>query len=263
MSVGFVGVGTIASAVASAILQGPHAANTDVVLSPRSASHSGALAARYRRAKIAASNQAVVDTSDVVFVGVLPTQVTEVCAGLTFRSEQVVVGLAAGWPPSRLAEFVEPTAAVCQLIPLPMITLGVGPVVLYPGVAEVRNLLAGCGSVVVPEREEDIGVLSCASAVMSSYFAFQNAVIGWAIERGLGGTTAAEYVTALLFGLAAESAAMDSASLSDAVRRHETPGGLNEQIRRALEERGQLTELVRQLELVHSERFPRAPSRSD
>lgn len=254
-SVGLVGVGTIAAALAAAMLDGPDAGTTDIVLSPRSAVRSAGLAARYRQAHVAASNQAVVDASKVVFLGVLPSQVAEVCSALTFQPEHVVVGLPAGWPPSRLAQYVAPAATVCQMIPLPMITLGVGPIVLCPRVPEVERLVAGRGTLVVLDREADVAVLSCASAVMSSYFAFQNAIIRWATTRGLDGTLAAEYVTALLHGLASEARAADPAALPDAVRAHETPGGLNEHIRRSLEDKGLLTELAHLLEQLHSARL--------
>lgn len=260
LSVGFVGVGSIAAAIATAILEGPNADAIEVVLSPRSSARSGRLAARHRQARVAVSNQAVVDASDVVFLGVLPTQIAEVCSGLLFRPRQVVVGLPAGWPPSRLTEYVSPMTTVCQLIPLPMITLGVGPIVLCPPVPKVEQLLRDCGTLVVLEREADLAVLSCVSAVMSSYFAFQNAVINWATKHGLDRTLAAEYVTALLHGLAAESRATDPAELPDAVRAHETPGGLNAQIRRSLEGRGLLIQLAWQLEQVHRTRLRVPPT---
>lgn len=253
-TVGFVGVGAIAADVATAILRGPNAAAVDVVLSPRSAARSAKLAARFPQIRVAADNQAVVDASDVVVIAVLPTQVADVCGELRFRDDQIVAGLAAGWPPPKLAAVVAPATTVCQVIPLPMITLGVGPVVLYPAVSAVEELLAGCGELVVVDSEPELEVLSSVSGAMSSFFAFQNTLIDWAVEQGTARTLAANYASSLLQGLATESVATDPVVLRDAVPAHETPGGLNEYVRRSLEEDGMFTALSRHLGHIHARR---------
>ena len=255
-TVGFVGVGTIATAVASAMLDGPGGSALDVVLSPRSATRVEELAARYPNAHGVSDNQAVLDASDIVVVGVLPHQVADVCSSLTFRPEHLVVGLAAGWPPSRLAGHVVPAGTVCQLIPLPMIALGVGPIVLYPAIPKIEALLAGSGTLVELDREDQIVVLSCASSIMSSYFAFANAAIEWAVSHGLDRTLAAGYLTAQLAGLSAEAAAMDPAALPGAVAGHETPGGLNEYVRTSLADRGFFDDIAGHLEHIYRTRFP-------
>lgn len=254
-TVGFVGVGTIADAVASAILDQPDSRGVDIVLSPRSAARSAALAARYPAVRVAAENQAVLDDSDIVVLGVLPQQVAEACSALTFRPDHVVVGLAAGWPPSRLGRHVAPAGTVCQLIPLPMISLRVGPIVLYPSTPPVERLLADCGTLVVLAREEHIVVLSCASSIMSSYFAFANATIDWATAHGLDRTLAAGYVTAQLAGLSAEAMATNPEALPEAVADHETPGGLNEYVRTSLADRGFFDDLVGHLEHLYRTRY--------
>jgi pyrroline-5-carboxylate reductase len=248
-------VGSIAAAVVSAILQGPNGDLIDVVLSPRSTARSQSLAERFRQVRIAPSNQAVVDGGNVVFVSVLPDQVVEVCSLLKFRDDQIVVGLSAGWPPSRLAPHVAPAPLTCQVIPLPMITLGVGPIVLYPGIPDVERLLIDSGRLIVLEREDDVNILSCLSAIMSSFFAFQNAAIDWAAEHGLDRRQATEYVTALLNGLSTEAMEMDPVEISGAVKDHETPGGLNEYIRKSLEDTNVFSDIPRHLEHLYSTRF--------
>jgi pyrroline-5-carboxylate reductase len=124
--VGLVGVGAIATAIVDALMSGPHADEIDIVLSPRSAPRSAELAARHRQVRVAPYNQSVVDAADIVILAVLPDQMAALCSSLSFREEQVVVSLAAGWPPSLLAEHVAPAATVCQMIPLPMIALHTG-----------------------------------------------------------------------------------------------------------------------------------------
>jgi len=255
LRIGFVGVGAIAAAVAEAILRRVDGA--EALLSPRSAQRSAALARDFPGARVAADNRAVVDGSDVVFVAVLPDQVEAVCGALAFRDDQVVVGLSAGWPPSRLGPLVAPAATVCQVIPLPMIALGVGPVVVHPSVPAVERLLAPSGTIVVAESEDDLGALSCASAVMSTFFAFERTAVDWAAAQGIGRAQAAGYVTALMQGLATEAMTLAPDALGDAVTSHETPGGLNEHVRSSLERDGCFDALARHLDHILAARIRR------
>jgi pyrroline-5-carboxylate reductase len=245
--VGFVGVGTIVSAIVEALMAGPHADRCEVTLSPRSTERSAALAGRFPRVRIAPSNRAVVDAADVVILGMLPQQLEAVCADLVFRPGQIVVGLPAGWPPSRLAAVVAPATDVCQLIPLPMIAQHAGPVVLFPDNDIVATLFEGCGQLVVLPREEDVPVLSCASAVMSSYFEWQRTMTEWMTRQGLEPAVATHYATALFEGLAAEGRAAD-VNADALVAGHETPGGLNESMRTMLVERGLFADISRHLD---------------
>jgi pyrroline-5-carboxylate reductase len=243
LSVGFIGVGAIAAAIVDALVRGPNANRVDIILSPRSASRSAELAARHQEVRIAAHNHAVVDASQIVVIAVLPDQMADVCGSLTFGAEQVVVSLAAGWPPSLLKERVQPATTVCQMIPLPMISLHSGPIVLYPRVVEVERLMKGCGDIIIPAREQDVIVLNCASAVMSSFFEFQNRIIDWTLRHGVDAQMAKDYVVTLLHGLTAESMKARSDDISELARDHETSGGLNEYLRTSLAEAGVFRDL--------------------
>jgi pyrroline-5-carboxylate reductase len=256
LRVGFVGVGAIATAIVDALMSGPHADEIDIVLSPRSAPRSAELAARHRQVLVAPYNQLVVDAADIVILAVLPDQMAALCSSLSFREEQVVVSLAAGWPPSLLAEHVDPAATVCQMIPLPMIALHTGPVVICPRVRRVEHLLEGCGEIVTIEREADLIVLSCASATMSTFLAFENTVIDWSIKHGLDAQTAKDYMAGLFLGLATEAMHAGHERLREMPYEYETPGGLNEYLRRSLTTARVFTELANHLDHLHRTRDP-------
>lgn len=260
LRLGVVGVGAIAAVLVEAIVTGPHADEVEVVLSPRSEHRAADLAARFASVRVAADNQEVLDSSDVVLLAVLPPQVAEVCAGLTFREDHVVANLAAGWPPSVLAALVAPAAPGCQLIPLPMVALRTGPIVMFPDVAVVRTLLDDCGDVVLLEEESQIIALSCASAIMSSYFELQRTVVDWLVSTGLPEQTSHDYVTSQLLALATEGRTTAPADRASLPVEHETPGGLNEQVRRALTETGTYEALAGTLARMHQERRMRATS---
>ena len=249
--IGFVGVGAICEAVVEALLTGPHAEKLSVALSPRSESRSQALAVKYSVANVHDDNQSVVDASDIVFIGVLPGQMNDVCSELNFGSNQIVVSLIAGMPPSTVADIVSPATVVAQMIPLPFIAIHTGPVVICPGVPEVVALFEGCGDIVVLDDEKNILALSCASASMSSFFEFQNTAINWATSKGLDLDVAHQYMTSLFKGLATEAMQAPSESLPTMPVEHETPGGLNESIRRSLMDAGMFTEFESALEHVY------------
>ena len=93
---------------------------------------------------------------------------------------------------------------------------------------------------------------------MSSYFELQRTLVDWASVKGLRRDLALEYVAALFGGLATESAHEGADRLADLPVEHETPGGLNEQVRLALSRAGMFDELTRQLDDLHATRT--APS---
>lgn len=248
MKIGFVGVGAISHACIDALLTGPHAAGLQVTLSPRSKDRVEKLAKSYSQVSIASSNQEVLDSSDVVFLGVLPDQMNEVCAELTFRSDHVIGSLIAGFPPSVVRDLVSPATTVAQLIPLPVISMHVGPLVICPNNPAIVDLFAGCGDIVVLDDEDKILVLSCASASMSSFFQYQNTVIDWSIDKGIDPEVAKAYATSLFKGLATEAQNTEFSEMHTMPREHETPGGLNEYIRIALTQAGTFSALTNALE---------------
>ena len=254
MRLGFVGVGAISSAVVDALMTGPKAAELEIVLSPRGADRSARLASLYPRTTIAADNQAVLDACDIVFMGVLPGQMNDVCSELNFRADHTVVSLIAGMPPTTVATIVSPATSVTQMIPLPVIALHAGPLVVSPGIPVILDLFQGCGDLVVIDDESEILILSCASAAMSTFFEFQNTVINWSTGHGLDPEIAHAYATSLFKGLATEAMHAPTSELPEMPREHETPGGLNESVRNALMQAGMFTKLNEALEHIFQTR---------
>ena len=81
----YVGVGALASAIVTGLCEGVADPPT-IVLSPRNAEASAALAARYGSVTVAADNQAVVDAADLVIV-TLRRAHADVLGELTWRPE--------------------------------------------------------------------------------------------------------------------------------------------------------------------------------
>jgi lactate dehydrogenase-like 2-hydroxyacid dehydrogenase len=85
VSVGFIGCGTIAKAIATGLATQDEVTLKSVAVSRRSESKSKALQESFPSlVTVHDDNQHVVDTSDIVFITVLPQQASFVLRGLTF-----------------------------------------------------------------------------------------------------------------------------------------------------------------------------------
>lgn len=234
-SIGFLGVGTIAAAT----VRGLRAAWPDlpIHLSPRSEKTSRTLADADAMITREGSNAAVVEASAVVVLSMLPTQVDDVVRDLPFRPDQIVVSCVAGTPLADVAALVAP-ARSCRMVPLPMIARRDGPIVLYPALPAIHDIFSELGLVIVPADERDFATFAAGSAAMSSFFALENAISNWMAARGAEPASASAYVRSLFRALGQTGLDAGMADVAGLVERHETPGGLNERVRRGLEAQG-------------------------
>jgi pyrroline-5-carboxylate reductase len=231
-TLGFIGCGTLTEAVVRAIRRG--GGGPPILLSPRSESLSARLAAELPRVTRAASNADVIAGSQTVVLAMRPQQIDQALDGLRFSAGQTVVSFVAKLNIDELRRRVAPAHEVCRVIPLTMIADGKGPIVLFPRIKTVARLFEGCGLVIEPQTEEQVTAFGCASAVMSTYFQFQNTVVDWLETRGIDPAAASGYVASMLEGLAATGMANQGAARMALPEMHETKGGLNEHCRREL-----------------------------
>ncbi len=260
VSIGFLGVGTISEAMVRAMVTLGKAAPR-IHLSPRSEERSIRLANEFAACDRLASNQDVINASDIVVLGMRPQQLDAALEGLAFRGSQIIASLIAGTPPSGIAPLVAPAERVCQLIPLPAIALGRGPLVISPPIPEVAAVLEGLGEIVSLEDESRVRVMSCASAFMSTYYEMQNRLIDWIESQGIDESTASRYVRAELDGLAAVGWATPDSSRRELPREHQTRGGLNERVRSRLMDAGWFDTLVGAVDDVYRTADLRRPVR--
>ncbi len=209
------------------------------------------------------SNQEVVDAADIVVLSMRPQQMDEALAGLSFRKDQVIASFIAGSPPSVIADLVSPAKRIAQLIPLPAIEYGRGPLLICPKIPEVIEVFGSLGDVIVIDDETQIRVFSVASAFMSTYYQMQNTIIDWMTTRGVGESTAASYVLSELEGLATVGKATPVGRLVDLPAEHQTKGGLNERVRDHMASAGAFAALRAALDDVYDNarlRSPQAPT---
>lgn len=240
-SLGFVGTGTISAA----IIEGLVAAGLDtpILVSPRNADIAADLAARFATVEIAKDNQAVLDGSDLVVLAVRPQIAAEVLAELRFRPDHRVLSLIATVSLDWLGQATAPAAKVTRAVPLPPVARRQGPTAVFPADPLVCALFDALGTAIALDDEAAFDVFSAATAIMGSYFAFAHTITAWMEDEGVGPDKAHAFMAQMLEGLGSAPKASPGRSFAELSDEHQTKGGINEQIHRAVTEKGVMTNL--------------------
>lgn len=249
MTLGFIGCGTITAAIVTGLKSCGH--EEAIVVSPRNAAVAAGLARRFANVTVAATNQAVLDACDVAFLAVRPQILTAVMADLRFRPDHQVISLVALTSLAYLRTATAPAATVTRAVPMPMVARRQGPTAIYPATPAARRIFDALGSTIELTDEKRFDAFTAATALMASYFRFVDTAVKWLIAQGVGAEQADRHVRQLFFGLAGTATASER-SLAELVDEHQTRGGINEQVRAHLEEKGMFTELANALDAVQS-----------
>jgi pyrroline-5-carboxylate reductase len=229
MRLGFIGTGTIASAIVQG-LGVDFGAHSKICLSPRNADVAANLARKFAHVSVAPDNQAVLNVSDVVILAIRPQIARAVLQELSFRRDHHVISLIATAKLATLIELVSPATAVAKAVPLPAVAFGQGPTAIFPSDPVAAELFNRIGSAIEVDRPEIFDALTAATATMASYFGFAGSIASWLADKGLESTEARRYVGAIFGGLAATANGAMSTSFADLATAHSTPGGINEQL---------------------------------
>jgi pyrroline-5-carboxylate reductase len=236
MKIGFLGTGTITSAMVT----GLNAANRrDAIrLSPRNAIVAAELAASFPEVTIAASNQQVLDESDVVVIAVRPQIAREVLSELRFRGDHHVISLVSGFPVRRLSELVAPATRITRAVPLPAMAKRRSPTAIFPPDPIAVELFGAVGAAFEVASESEFDALCVATATMASYFAFADTAAAWLARHGIAQLQARDYVTQIFSGLTDTAREAPERDFQTLAREHATKGGTNEQVLASLNQHG-------------------------
>ena len=143
---GFVGTGAITRAMVEGLstVDDP----PEIVVSPRGAATSAALAARFGNVRVAPGNQAVVDAAPCVVLAPRPGDASAVLDDLVLAPEHVVVSVVAGLSYDDLRAAAAPARGVARAIPLPSVAGRRGLVPVFPPEPEAVELFGRLGEVV-------------------------------------------------------------------------------------------------------------------
>jgi pyrroline-5-carboxylate reductase len=245
---GFVGTGAITSAIVTG-LNAAGGADT-ILVSPRNAETAAALAAKCPNVTVAASNQAVLDGSDVVMIAVRPQVGTEVLSALRFRADHHVISLMAITPLNKVAELVAPATRITRAVPIPIVADRRGPTAIYPPDPVAAEIFNRLGTAIEATSAEQFSVYSTATATMAPYFTFAEEIAGWLTRHGVPAADARRFVATAFQGLGNIAVATPEHSLAALAGEFATRGGINEQVVAVMKERGAFDALSAGLDAV-------------
>ncbi len=198
---------------------------------------------------IAASNQDVLERSDLILLTLRPQMAEEIISGLRFRADHRIISAVAALSRERLLQLVAPARSVVKAVPLPTVAQRRGVTALYPSEPVANELFDHLGSALPAADESEFSAMSTATSVVASYANLAETTASWLRAHGLEGLAARNYVNALLAGIV-DAADHSTESFAEIAGSHETKGGLNEQMRVFLEEKGWFTSLSDGLDRV-------------
>mmetsp|Transcript_2592 Transcript_2592/g.4687 ORF Transcript_2592/g.4687 Transcript_2592/m.4687 type:complete len:281 (-) Transcript_2592:103-945(-) len=248
LKVGFVGFGTIASAIATGF--GIHDGSKSVSfshfhVSQRSAAKSQALLAQFGASKVtvaeSSDNQVILDSSDLIFLCVLPEQLETVLSQLTFDPDRhTLVSLVST---SKIDQLVAssklPASRVHKMICLPSVATHDGTCLLVPPSPPLNSILEVLGGCVQCETEDIMTKLMIPACLMGPYYAILKNNRDWLVKMGVPVEDASYFVGRTYLGIAkdAEAKCRDPKGFDDLIE-EQTPGGINEQSIKNLEKLG-------------------------
>jgi len=244
-SLGFIGVGTIASA----IVKGLCTCDTPpakVYLSPRNAAKAKALADLFPGiVEVMPDSQAVLDACHWVFLSTKPGDdaMREIYTDLNFKEGHVVVCLVAGTATSTIKEVVAPATRVVQAFPLPPAEIHKSTTPMCPPDAGVEAMFSKLGKVIAVETPKEMMTIGMAGCLQGDYYKSMVTMHRFYVANGIDPEKAAQAISSYhdTFNTAALLAGADGFEhLVD----EQTPGGMNERIIRELENGGNYANLT-------------------
>lgn len=237
-TIGFVGTGAIAEAVIRGLCTSPGLkAPPQLVLSPRSAVRSAALAAEFSMCTVAASNQEVVDRCDWVVISLLAQQATAIISELKFRPGQQIVSLI----PFGLLDvrpLVGPSTNVVFALPMPSVAIHLGPVAMFPPNKQVAELFGHIGVPVELANDEEMGAITPVTALMAPYYHLLGHTTNWVADKGVPKEAASKFVGSLFHALTVDALKVQGDGYEALTEECQTKGGLNEQTLQELKASG-------------------------
>lgn len=226
MRLGFIGTGTIASAVVQGIAGGGH----QIIVSERSRARSADLAARF--GVQVACNQGVVDGSDVLFLGLLPEQAAEVLPTLAFRPGQRVISFMAGVALDTLKALTAPADPEAVMLPFPGIAKGGSPIIAMGQTDLIEAIFTPQNSVYSVENETELAAYLSAQAVLSPAVKLVADAASW-IAPKVGNPAQAEDFLRVLVG-----SSLMTNEITPLLQALNTPGGYNARLREHMDAAG-------------------------
>ena len=228
MKLGFIGTGIIASSVITGICRSKITFKK-IIISPRNRNIAQKLKKRFRKVNIGKTNQEIVDKCNWVFLAVTPKVGKKILPKLNFRSNQKIISFISTINLAQLKKIVKKRAKIVRAIPLPPISLGKGPVPIFPPDKQLKFFFDKIGTTVEIRSERSSKNFWVTSGMMAPFYEILKVLSDWLVKKGIKRNEAQKYITSLFAALSEDSVANSKKHLKYLVSESQTPGGLNEQ----------------------------------
>ena len=226
MKLGFIGTGNISFDVVTGICKSKISFQK-IIVSPRNKKKAQKLNKQFKKVIIAKNNQEVIDRSDWVFLSVLPEVGEKILPKLNFKSSQTIVSFISTIDYERLKKILKKKIKIVRAIPMPPISLGKGPVAIFPPDKKVKNFFNKLGTTIEIRSEKLSQNFWATSGTMASFYELLKVLSDWLVRKGLKRNQAQQYITSLYSALAELAAVNSKKNLKKFVAESQTPGGLN------------------------------------
>jgi len=237
MKIGFIGTGKISGAVVQAIcisdLQ-----DYQIFVSPRNKEVSSSLEKKYKRVKRLESNQAVIDSSDLVFLAIRPPVFHEVVSILNFRHDHSVVSVIPFTTFDKIQEVVSPATIISRATPLPTVTTHVCPIPVHKPSEILLEVLEAIGQPFEVGSEEELHTIWTLTCLISPYYDMLSSLANWAVQNSVDQKLANKYVADMFNTLTNAAHMSDNPDFNSLSHHAATPGGLNERTAKEIEDTG-------------------------
>ncbi|AGF74797.1 pyrroline-5-carboxylate reductase [Bartonella australis AUST/NH1] len=231
MKIGFLGTGKISASMVDGLMAGTFDVSS-IIISPRNAHVAARLAHNYDKVTIAESNQALLDSSDYVFI-CLPNQSAEnILRSLYFPPEQLVISVLATAKVAEVEEWI--SHKVYRAVPLPFVAECKNLTPIYPDHPFLRTMFDALGGTLVLQEEDQFNLFMTAGSLMGVYFNFMETAHQWLVNQGLKKHQSADFFVMMFGNLADEMRKMAKNNPREPVdfawleREFSTKGGTNE-----------------------------------
>ena len=226
MKIGFIGTGNISSDVITGICNSKISFKR-IIVSPRNKQKAQNLKKKFKKIHIAKSNQEVIDKSDWIFLGVLPEIGKKILPKLNFKSKQIIVSFISTINFAQLKKLIKKKVKIIRAIPMPPISLGMGPVPIFPPDKQVKNFFDKIGTTIEIKSEKLSKNFWAISGSMASFYELLKILSDWLVKKKIKRKQAQKYITSLYSALAGLAAANADKNFKIFVSESQTPGGLN------------------------------------
>ncbi len=226
MNLGFIGTGTIATAVVHALAPEGHS----IIVSERSEANANALAAQYKNVDVG-SNAAVTAASDVLFLGLMPDHTEAALTGLPFRKTQRIISFIADMPLAKIAALTSPATVETLVLPFPAIAKTRSPLIAFPH-SQLADEIFQNHEVFSMSSDAEFKAFLAAQAVLSPIAQMLSEATGWAATQGADAVKTEGFLRALV------SSNLTAEALAPLLKSLSTEGGYNARLRQHLDTTG-------------------------